>query len=387
MLIFHEGLPGSGKSYSAAIDRIIPALKKGRKVYAYIEGINHEKFAEVTGLALPIIKTLLFQIEKEQVPTIYEHVANDSLVIIDELQDFFPVGTRTLSKPLTEFVTQHRHRGIDIIGMGQNHKDCHQLWKRRIDQLVTFTKRDAVGFPNQYTFRVYKQDRDKFTLLTSGGGKYDPKYFGLYKSHSDGVDNTATYSDDRANILKSKAFRVYLPLFLCIVAYAVYYLSGIFTGRTQFVPAASKPAQTLQPSGQQANFAKLDKPATTDIKPPPPPNQPPPVERTPQAWMQSKLEKYRARLVGLIENKDRTKMVAWVEFVDDSNRVYERFDVPQLQAFGYTVERKAYGLLLTYMGKQYPVTAFPIDRTRGVTTANGSARPPASAQLAPPVHF
>jgi zona occludens toxin len=147
MLIFHEGRPGSGKSYEAAINRIIPALKSGRKVYAYIEGLNHEKFSEVTELPLELIQSLLFQITKDQVKTIHDHVSNDSLVIIDELQDFFPSGRDKLSPEITEFVTQHRHRGLDVIVMGQDYRDCHNLWKRRIDQLYQFTKRDAVGYP------------------------------------------------------------------------------------------------------------------------------------------------------------------------------------------------------------------------------------------------
>jgi len=95
MIIVHEGLPGSGKSYEAAVNQIIPALLKGRKVFAYIEGLNHQKFAEVTSLSLERVNELLVPLTKEQVPTIYAHVQNDSLVIIDELQDFFPISQKT----------------------------------------------------------------------------------------------------------------------------------------------------------------------------------------------------------------------------------------------------------------------------------------------------
>lgn len=43
MIIFHEGLPGSGKSYEALVKHIIPSLEKGRKVYARLNGFNYEK--------------------------------------------------------------------------------------------------------------------------------------------------------------------------------------------------------------------------------------------------------------------------------------------------------------------------------------------------------
>lgn len=49
MLIFHEGLPRSGKSYEAMVRHIIPALQKGRHVWAYIEGLNHARIAGATG--------------------------------------------------------------------------------------------------------------------------------------------------------------------------------------------------------------------------------------------------------------------------------------------------------------------------------------------------
>ena len=42
----------------------------------------------------------------------------------------FPAGKQNLDTGITEFVTQHRHRGIDIVAMGQDHRDCHMLWKR-----------------------------------------------------------------------------------------------------------------------------------------------------------------------------------------------------------------------------------------------------------------
>jgi len=384
MIIYHAGLAGSGKSYEAVVNNIIPALKKGRKVFSNIEGLNHKQFSDVTGIPLPIINNLLIQLDNSQIPTIEQHVENDSLVVIDELQDFFQSGNSKLSKGMTEFVTQHRHRGIDILAMGQTHEDVHVLWKRRIDLLFVFTKRDAVGMPNSYTWRSFKQDitAKKFILINSGGGSYDKKYFGLYKSHSDGTQNLQTHTDDRGNILKSKIFTTWLPLFVVILGFSIYYLYGFFHGeglapkpKPVQVQDATPPVrhgmdlQEIRPAAQQSQ--QLQQPQQP---------QPPPVERTQEAWLQSKLEKYRPRLVGLIESK--TRLVAWVEFVDDSNRVYERFNIPQLQAFGYSVERKPYGLLLGRQGKVYPVTAFPLDHSRGVTTANGASRAPAIQPIA-----
>lgn len=367
MIIFHEGLPGSGKSYEAAITRIIPALEKGRKVYAYIEGLDHVKFAEVMGKSESEIRSLLYQVDKEQVPTIYAHVPNDCLVIIDELQDFFPAGKTQLSKEVTEFVTQHRHRGIDIVAMGQDHRDCHMLWKRRIDQLIVFVKRDAVGQPDSYTWTTHKLKAGKFVKLRSGKGVYDSKYFGLYASHASDVDNVDTYTDDRSNIFKSSVFTFYMPLLAVMLVFAGYYLYGFFTGRSQVVKV-EKTITTKQLKSASAELTE-EKKQPPEIAPQqqPKPEPKPVVVYTEAAYLGKYLTEYRPRLVGLIESKTTHKMAAQIEFLDPSNRVFERLTIPQIEAFGYKVERRPYGLLLSYEDKQYPVTAFPVEMSKGVT--------------------
>jgi len=361
MIIFHEGLPGSGKSYEAAINQIIPALMKGRMVYAYIEGLNHEKFAEVTGLHLEVINNLLHQLTKEQVRDVQNHVLNDSLVLLDELQDFFPAEKSKLDPGITEFVTQHRHRGIDIVCMGQDHRDCHMLWKRRIDTLITFVKRDAVGMPKSYTWTTHKLQAGKFVKLRSGKGEYEEKYFGLYASHESGVSAIDSHQDDRTNIFKSSFFRTWLPLFCLALAYAIYHLYGFF-----HTPSAVK---KVEPANTQTPQTNASAPKKDPQSPKPEPPKPPEPKGQPQVndYLEKYLTDYRPRLVGLIESKEKNRMVARIEFLDSSGRVYERLNIPQVVSFGYIVERKPYGLLLKRGDKQYPVTAFPVDIDKGVT--------------------
>ena len=47
MIIFHEGMPRSGKSYASTKDHIVPALKKGRAIYARLDGLNYPQLAEL----------------------------------------------------------------------------------------------------------------------------------------------------------------------------------------------------------------------------------------------------------------------------------------------------------------------------------------------------
>jgi zona occludens toxin len=359
MIIFHEGLPRQGKSYEACVKQIVPTLKRGREVYAYVDGLDHAKFAEVTGLPLPVIQKLLHQLTKEQIPDVQNHVADNSLVVIDELQDFFPVSSK-LSPGITTFVTQHGHRGIDILAMGQDHRDCHMLWKRRIDTLITFVKRDAIGRPNEYTWTTHKQKNGKFVELRTGKGEYEPKYFGLYKSHVDGVTEIDSHEDDRTNIFKSSAFRIWLPAFGLVLLYAAYSLYGFFTDSSKIVNVKAKPVTVTE-------TISAPKPVTIETKTAPTPavkEEPKPkVERSIQFadFLQQHLTEYRPRLAAIIENKRTGALLAKIDFYDNGSRIYDTFGVKQIEALGYKVTKAEFGVLLTKDGKSYPVTAWPLD--------------------------
>jgi len=362
MIIFHEGLPGSGKSYEAAVNQIIPALKKGRHVYAYIEGLNRVKFAQVTALPLERVTELLHQITKEQVRDIQNHVQNDAMVVIDELQDFFPVTKTALDDGITEFVTQHRHRGIDIVCMGQDHRDCHLLWKRRIDSLITFVKRDAVGMPNAYTWTTHKLYAGKFKKLRSGKGTYDKKYFGLYASHSDGVSSIDAHVDDRTNVFKSALFKSWFPLFGVVLAYAIYYLWGYMHGTNK--PVSVVTTVQTKPYQPQPIAVKQDIPQKASV--------PESVKSETKAveyaeFIEKYLKEYRPRLAALLVSKKDNRVLAKIDFYDAENRVHDTFNVIQLQDFGYTVTVKSFGLLLEKNNKQYPVTSWPLDIQRNVS--------------------
>lgn len=389
MIIFHEGLPRSGKSYEACVFQIIPALKAGRQVFAYIEGLNHQQFADMLEMDVEQVrgrvhhrtyteeqlsevpdeikdklkydgsiwyhieyKGLLHQIESEQVTTIYDHVANDSLVVIDELQDYFPSGQRKLDESITKFVTQHGHRGIDIICMGQDHRDCHNLWKRRIDQLFSFTKMDAIGKVDRYLWKSYKQKEGKFTQLNSGTKTYDPKYFGLYKSHTDGTLNKETKVDDRTNVLKSPLLKLGVPAAFVVAIFAGVYLYRFFTGGVEVVNTGTQQAQLPgQPAPVVSTETKV--PVVQEAR------AIVPKSLSKEQYMDAIMVQYKPRLSGMIFNEK--KIVAKIEFVDDSLHVKESLDLVQIAALGWQYVKQPYGLLLVKGKQNIVVTSWPLD--------------------------
>lgn len=373
MLIFHEGLPGSGKSYAAMADHIIPALQKGRAVYAYIEGLNHEKIAEAAGLNIDVVKTLLVQITREEVPQVYRHVKNDALVVLDEAQNFWPDRRQPLTPEITQFVTEHRHRGLDVLLMGQVFTDVHKLWRGRVDTLIVFRKLDAIGKPTEYRWSVQKQDsRRKFKETTSGKKPYDVKYFGTYASHTEGTENLETYKDDRANVKNSAVFRK-IKLFGLVMLAALAFLGWLFYGGGLEGSVDKKPLKPVA-------VAVPEKPPvtkTTVVHTPAPapvlPAATEAVQKSPgqavsdvpaQDFIVELSEKNRIRLSGTI--RSATKTAGSVEWRDSNNRLIERLSFEDLHGFGWYVMVSTTGNMATLSrpGKTYVATAWPIGDDR-----------------------
>lgn len=351
MLLFHEGLPGSGKSYEACIRHIVPALKNGRQVFAYIEGLNHKKFSEVCELPLDEVERLLVQIAEDDVKRIFALVENDALVVIDELQNFWPSGRQRLDDDITKFVTEHRHRGLDILCMGQDLRDCHNLWRRRVSQKVVFTKLDALGMEKRYSWKLYKAvSGEKFEKVSGGTGTYDPKYFGLYASHTANTTNFGNYKDERANLFRTKGFRYGIPFFLGVLYLSVDYLNAFFTDPSMVVgnQAVAAPAPVATP----APPPKVVQPVVAAPAPPPP--------QEPLTYVEKMAAQYKPRLSAIIEN-DQGKLFAYVEFVDPSYHVKERFTIPELESMGWEINRTGYGLEMMLGESRIVVRPWPID--------------------------
>lgn len=377
MIIFHEGLPRSGKSYEAMVKHVLEALRNGRKVFAYVKGLNHEKIAEIIEKPVEYVREMLVYIEPEKVPAIYDHVENDSLVIIDELQNFFPSGRQKLDDKMMLFVTEHGHRGLDIITMGQDLRDCHNLWKRRTQRKVVFTKLSAVGAENRYSWTMYEAPRpERFVKVSSGTGKYDSQYFGIYKSHDEGTSNFGNFKDSRANLFKTPGVKYGIPAAVFAAVYAVYFLVGFFNGDSGFAAASGGQSEQrsadvssvdetprlerrsqaqrdfIQARQAEREAAAQEERQASDIQP---------ID-----YLDRIANEYRFRLAGIIDGPDG-QIFGRVDALDSTMRLKERFTLRDIRALGWTVERFEYGLLIskrdpqTERTVQHVVRPWPID--------------------------
>lgn len=381
-ILFFEGLPRAGKSYEAMVTQIIPALKRGREVVAYIEGLNFERIAECCALPVERVRELLHPLEREDMRHIeleergrkvvmdgawIRKTRDNALHVFDEAQNWWP-NRHKASEALTQFVTEHGHRGIDILLMGQSMADVLALWRRRVEQKLSFEKLTALGADNRYQVTIYKgRGGDSYTKVSSTVNKYDKQYFGTYASHVSETTNTANYVDPRLRVWNNKAIKWGLPAAVALLVWG-----GSSTWRF-FHPEPQKPApqagaMQVQPAPAPV-VARASAPAPA--APPPAPVASAPDNRSPQErYLADMSAKSRIRLAGLMEA--RGKVTGVVEWLDGTTHVSERTTFEQLRALGVRIEVMHQAVHLQLGAWQALATQWPLE-AEGMVSDNRQA--------------
>lgn len=374
---FHEGLPGAGKSYEACVFHILPALKAGRQVVTNIRGINWAKFAELLDEPEEYVRMLLIYIEpaeQDEGEEALQRVKNDfadktpdnAMIVWDEVQDYFPSGNYKLPHNQQKFWTEHRHRGLEIVIMGQDRDDVHKIIRSRIEDIVYFLKLTAIGRANQYKWeQLQKQAKGRFVKIGSGVRTYEEKYFGLYMSHRREGVKASVYQTSRTNVLKnSKALSLGVPLAFVGAFYAIYHLYGFFNPQP-IKPASSVQVQKSPEPYQPPAFANAPPPEPAKPIPQPEPNPAPGEEGKEQHYVDylDKLaSEYSIRSSGIIDSKKPGKeLLGEIELLDSSYHLKERMTIAEIRAMGWTVTRTGYGLLLEKEGAAHVARTWPLD--------------------------
>ncbi|AVS62566.1 Zonular occludens toxin [Paracidovorax avenae] len=379
-VLFFEGLPRAGKSYEAMVTQIIPALKRGREVVAYIEGLNFERIAECCALPVERVRELLHPLERDDMRPIeleergrkvvmdgawIRKTRDNALHVFDEAQNWWP-NRHKASEALTQFVTEHGHRGIDILLMGQSMADVLALWRRRVEQKFAFEKLTAVGADNRYQVTIYKgRGGDSYTKVSSAINKYDKQYFGTYASHVSSDTNTANYVDPRVRVWNNPAIKYGLPAALALGVW------GASSTWRFFHPEPDKPAPQL--GVVQPGPAPVPVVAQVPAAPPaaPSPAASVPDNRSPQErYLADISAKSRIRLAGLMEA--RGKVTGVVEWLDGTTHVSERTTFEQLRALGVQIQVMHQAVHLQLGTWQALATQWPLE-AEGMVSDNRQA--------------
>lgn len=374
MIVFHEGLPGSGKSYEALVMHIVPAVSEGRDILTNINGINYEKIAELSGIPEKLVRQILVTIshsdvddEEQRLELVKQDILaktkKDSLVVLDEIQDLHPTGRQKLPAEWSKYIASHRHEGLDIVLMGQDRRDVHPIWRRRIQRVITFNKLTAVGADASYRWECWEATRpEKFKRVSSGVRKYDKKYFGAYASHTAGTENKDTYTDKRANVLNNRALRLGAIALIVVPILAINHLRAFFNPEdTNDVSTVEVSNSDAVASGVGAGPVAPSVPQSQAVGPAEPTAdaEPPPLD-----MFDDQARRNRLRLTGVVTFDDG-RVYARVDVVNGSGHRLDEYDIPALEDLGWSVSYRPSGLHITKADREHLARPWPLDTVRG----------------------
>ena len=211
------GVSGSGKSYEANVFHILYWLSKGRKVitnlpviveaYTAIEP-GYADLLEVRKKPQPILgrweptrEEGAFVVEGEpQQPApdarafagVWDYYdtwrhpdpkkAWGAVFVLDEAQYFIPA--KESSREVEEWYALHRHFNQDVLLLTQSYGKLSRAVVDNVQVVYRCRKNVALGSPSSYTRKV--QDGIRGEVVNTTIRRYDPKYFKLYRSHTQG---------------------------------------------------------------------------------------------------------------------------------------------------------------------------------------------------------
>lgn len=362
MLVFNEGVPRAGKSYDAVKNHILPALKKRRRVYARLNGLQHDKIADYLKMSREEVRDLLHVVETKDVADTFVCTRDqdtgqwvipdefkDSLIVIDEVHEFYVNERMPLPPQVENFFALLGQNGGDAVIMTQWIQRLHSAVKARIEKKHSFQKLSAVGMEGSYLVTYYQTiAAGKFEKIGSEKKKYDPAIFSLYHGYAPGAENVEVYKEGGKTVWAALAVKGVFFLLIAVVGGIVFvnfFLSGNNAEADKKAKTTAYVERPSQSSTPVANAPKL---------PPPDPYR----DMTPeQRYLIDLCEKGRIRLQARAEVAGEVK--AWIEWIDTNGLPIESLDLDQIRALGWMVLPVPYGIRLKANDHVLIATAWP----------------------------
>ena len=184
------GLPGSGKSYQAVVNVILPALRAGRHVVTNV-AVVPERFSEED------LRSRLQIISNDEMvaPGFLPSLLPGSVVVLDEVWHLWPSGLRALDVPIEQrkYLAEHRHQvneqgdTTEIILICQDLSQIAAFARQLIETTSIATKLSALGVSKRFRVDVYQgavtgMRGPKSALVSQSVRSYKKKYYSYYPS-------------------------------------------------------------------------------------------------------------------------------------------------------------------------------------------------------------
>jgi len=231
------GTPGSYKSCYAVEKFLVPALKDGRKVYTNIDNLSPEHISvlfDIDPLTVEHNLNILgrvydddgtFTEDLDQVRYFYKDLPLNSLVIIDEAQNYFSSRDfkEKFSSDLITWLTKSRHLGCDVVWITQNLEAVDITFRRNTHLTYALRRAENLGLKNAAFNYIYDRAEIDRRHLARKMYKPDPATFKCYASYQ-----TSEVQEKRAsyNVLLRSPFVWLMIVVLIWFGYTM--LSGNF---------------------------------------------------------------------------------------------------------------------------------------------------------------
>jgi len=184
MIELLEGVPGSGKSYYAVSERFLSWVRANRKIYIYVDGIYLDRLAAFEGRALQELQQqIMVWTTPEDVRAGLLQVDHGAAVILDEAQTIFR-SREKVDPALLRMLETHRHKGIDVVMMCQQHGQMTLGVVRLVEVTTKFRRLDRFGFKGRYQAQV-RGNPEEIEVIRMFTGKYSPALYAYYSSYAD----------------------------------------------------------------------------------------------------------------------------------------------------------------------------------------------------------
>ena len=183
MITLLEGTPGSGKSYYAVADYLLPWLRAGRRLYVAVDRFYLDRLALFEGRALPELeKQITLWIDRHAIPSLLLSIEPGSAVCLDEAQTIFRAKEKVPAEIL-RWLETHRHYGVDLLLMAQDYRQLTSGVTRLVESTVKFRRMERFGMRRRFQGFV-RGNPEETDVIRTLIGRYDPTIYAYYSSYA-----------------------------------------------------------------------------------------------------------------------------------------------------------------------------------------------------------
>jgi zona occludens toxin (predicted ATPase) len=219
MIIIHEGVPGSGKSYDG-VRKILDALRAGRVVYSNIDGLQsdvcQEYISQKLGITRDALTSQLVHLPDNSIHNFWDHCEYGSFVVIDEAQNYFNSRdfVKDANREFGKWASTHRHHGYDLLLITQRAERIDTAVRSLAEFRYRYRKLNVFGSLVQKGYLIYTYAGEDPKHLGMRKATYDVSIFPCYQSYVG--DATEKKVVKLPNLLNHPIFYALAVVLVCV---------------------------------------------------------------------------------------------------------------------------------------------------------------------------